>query len=156
VLRVQHLGDVSQSTPQTRTFEFVETEVAVEGGRSVVDRVHDDGSGPELLAAPDAPAQSVDKKVTAQPVALLRVVQGQPGEHDDRDWVWHSPAKARRCGQVRCRTHGEGVVPDDPRSAAQDVGGCRPRSGGHRCSAREPLVQFYLAALEAFDAVTVC
>ena len=50
--------------------------MAVEGGGSVIDRVNDDGSGSELLAAPDTAAQIVDQKVTSQPVALLRVVQG--------------------------------------------------------------------------------
>jgi peptide methionine sulfoxide reductase MsrB len=59
------LGDISQSTPQTASFEVMETEVAIEGCGSVVGRVNDDGPCPELLAAPDAPAQSVDQKVTA-------------------------------------------------------------------------------------------
>ena len=70
----------------------METEVAKEGGGSVVDRVDDAGPGSELLAAPDAPAQSVDQKVTAQPAALLRAVEGQPGEHDDGNWVGHAAA----------------------------------------------------------------
>jgi hypothetical protein len=56
---------------QTVPFEVMETEVAIEGRRSFVDRVHDDGPGSELSAAPDAPTQSVDEKVASQPVALL-------------------------------------------------------------------------------------
>ena len=76
LLRPERLGDIGQSTPQTGPFEVIETEVAVEGGGSVVDGVDDDGSCSELLAAPDTAAQSVDQKVTSQPVALLRVVQG--------------------------------------------------------------------------------
>jgi hypothetical protein len=49
----------------------MEAEVAVEGRRPVVDGVHDNGSSPELLAAPDATAQSVDQEVPAQPAVLL-------------------------------------------------------------------------------------
>jgi hypothetical protein len=56
VLRAQRVGDVGQPTPQARSFEVMETEVAIEVGGSVVDCVHDDGSGPELSAAPDATA----------------------------------------------------------------------------------------------------
>jgi hypothetical protein len=137
-------------------FEVMETEVAVEGGGSVVDRVDNDGSSSELLAAPDTAAQSVDEKMTAQPVALFRAVEGQPGEHDDRDWVGHTTTQAGRRGHMRYGTHGEGVVPDDPRSAAQNVSCGRPCSGGHRRSADEPLVQLYMAALETFDPVAVC
>jgi hypothetical protein len=70
----------------------METEVAVEGGGSVVDGVDDHSSGSERLAAPDAPAQSVDQKMTAQPLALFRTLEGQAGEHDDWDGVGHSAA----------------------------------------------------------------
>jgi hypothetical protein len=51
---MKRLRDVSQPAPQPGPFEVMEIKMAVEGGRSVVDGVHDDGSGPELLAAPDA------------------------------------------------------------------------------------------------------
>jgi hypothetical protein len=96
----------------------METEVAVEGGGSVVDRVDNDGSSSELLAAPDTAAQSVDEKMTTQPVALFRTVEGQAGEHDDRDWVGHTTTQAGRRGQMRDGTHREGVVPDHPRPPA--------------------------------------
>ncbi len=92
----------------------METEVAVEGGGSVVDRVDDDGSSSELLAAPDTAAQRVDQKMTAQPVALLGAVECQSGEHDDGDWVGHTTTQAGRRGHMRYGTHGEGVVPDHP------------------------------------------
>jgi hypothetical protein len=65
------LGDVTHSTPETRPFEIIQIEVAIERCGSVDDRVDDNGSSSELLAAPDAPAQSIHQKVTAQPVALL-------------------------------------------------------------------------------------
>jgi hypothetical protein len=66
----------------------METEVSVEGGGSAVDRVDDDRSSSELLAAPGTAAQSFDQKVTAHPVALFRMVECQPG-------------RARRRGQSR-------------------------------------------------------
>ncbi len=156
VLRPQRVGDVSQPTPQTVPFEVMETEVVIEGGGLVVDSVDDDRSGSEFLAAPHAAAQSVDQKLAAQPVALLRAVEGQPGEHDDGNGVGHTTTQAGGRGRMRYGTHSEGVVPDDPRSAAQDVSRCCPRSGGHPRSVDEPVVQLYLAAVKAFDAVEVC
>jgi hypothetical protein len=156
LLRPERLGDIGQSTPQTGPFEVIETEVAVEGGGSVVDRIHDDGPGSELSAASDAPAQGVDQKVTAQPVALLRAVEGQPGEHDDGNWVGHTTTQAGWRGGMRYGTYGEGVVPDDPRSATQDVGRCCSRSGGQPRRAHEPFVEHHVAAVEAFDGVAVC
>jgi hypothetical protein len=53
----------------------MEPEVAVEGGGSVIDRVHDDGSGSELLAAPGTATQSVDQKMTAQRITLVGAVE---------------------------------------------------------------------------------
>jgi hypothetical protein len=79
----------------------METEVAVEGGGSVVDSVDDDGSSSELLAAPGTATQSVDQKMTAQLVALLRKVEGQAGEHDDRDWARHTSTQAGRRSHMR-------------------------------------------------------
>jgi hypothetical protein len=88
------LSDIRQSTPQARSFEVMETEVSVEGRGSVVDRVDDDRSSSELLAAPGTAAQSVDQEVTAQPIALFRTVERQRGEHDDGDWVGHTTTQA--------------------------------------------------------------
>jgi hypothetical protein len=50
--------------------------------------------------------------VATQLLALLGADEGQPGEHDDRDGARHATPQARRCGGVRYRPHGEGVVPD--------------------------------------------
>jgi hypothetical protein len=89
-LRARCPGDVTQPTPQAVLAELVEAEVSVERRSLFVHRVHDDSSRTELCATSDAPAQSVDQQVATQFLALLGADEGQPGEHDDRDGVWHA------------------------------------------------------------------
>jgi hypothetical protein len=84
------LGDVTQPAPQAALGELVEAEVAVKSGSSVVNGVHHNGARTEFCATSDAPAQSVDQQVATQLLALLGADEGQPGEHDDRDGVWHA------------------------------------------------------------------
>jgi hypothetical protein len=112
------LGDVTHSTPETRPFEIMEIEVAIERCGSVVDRVDDNGSSSELSAAPGTAAESVDQKMTPQPIALFRTVEGQPGEHDDGDSVGHTTTQTGRRGHIRYGTHNECVVPDHRRPPA--------------------------------------
>jgi hypothetical protein len=89
-LSARCVGDVAQPPPQAASFEIVEAEVPIERGSSVVDGVHDDSARPELCATSDAPAQSVDQQVATEFLALLGADEGQPGEDDNRDGIWHA------------------------------------------------------------------
>lgn len=152
-LSARCVGNVAQPPPQAAPLEIVEAEVPIERGSSVVDGVHHDSSRTEFCATSDTPAQSVDQQVATQFLALLGADEGQPDEHDDRDGVWYATPPARRCGGVRYRPHGEGVVPDNIAPAEKDVRGRRPRPRRHSRCVHEPTVQFLRAGVEALDIV---
>ena len=56
---------------------------------------------------------------------------------------------------MRHRAHSEGVVTDDPRAPAQDVGCRGPRSCCAPRRVHEPSVQLPVAAIEFLDVVLV-
>ena len=84
---------------------------------------------------------SVADQCTAKAAALIRAINSEPREYNNRDWLGHiAPETPRRCGKMD-RASGQGIIADDfvriahhecSRRAAGLIGKCAQFSTTHR------------------------
>ena len=89
---VERALDVTDSAPQASFIELVETEMLIEAGCVVIDRIHDDSAGTELVTTTDTAAQRVNEQVTAEPSPVLGAIQRQSRQQYDWNRVGHATA----------------------------------------------------------------
>lgn len=89
---VERALDVSDSAPQASFIERVETEMLIEAGCVVIDRIHHDSAGTELVTTTDTAAQRVNEQVTAEPSPVLGAIQRQSRQQYDWNRVGHATA----------------------------------------------------------------
>jgi hypothetical protein len=108
------------------TVEVVKIKVSVELGGTMVDSIDDHSTCTELSPSAYTSAKSVDEKVPAEAVALLGLVDGQPGKQNDRHRIRHSVPQPRRRISVDHGAHRQRVVADYPLLSTQHIGRCGP------------------------------
>jgi hypothetical protein len=145
--------DVTDSPPQASFIERMETEMLIEAGCVVTDRIHDDSAGTELVTTADAAAQRVDKEMTAKPSPVLGPIQRQSRQQYDWNRVGHATAQSRRRTLMANGAHRKRVVADHALAPAQHVAGGRPRHGGNPRGGPQPTIEFLDSGVERIDIV---
>jgi len=150
---VERALDVSDSAPQASFIERVETEMLIEAGCVVIDRIHHDSAGTELVTTTDTAAQRVNEQVTAEPSPVLGAIQSQSRQQYDWNRVGHATAQSRRRTLMPNRAHRQRVVADHPLAPTQHVAGGRPRRGGNPRGRPQPTIEFLNPGVEPIDVV---
>lgn len=127
--------------------------MGVEVDGTVVDGIDDDCSGSVVAGAGNRSNERVEEQVSANPVALLGLVKGKPGQQENGDRIGLAAPRARRHGAVVDAAHRQRVVADNP-FPATDHPGCRSARGRGDCrGVLQPVVKLTDPASEGLEIV---